>query len=307
MLPAFFTYIAWVAVCHHPEGAPIRTLWERGPRRARAVLADGRAWLPAALTAGLAFLVPFGLCSMLLLWHNAARWGNPFDNGYGVESFSTPLEAGLYGLLLSPGRSLFLYAPLTALAVAAWPAFWRRQPATATLYAAVVLITVVQYACWWGWWGGWCWGPRYLLPILPFAFLALGPALERSRLARFAAWPLAALGFDVSLLGALIDFHPYMIELTERFGLEVHAFSQPRLSPILAHAEYLRAGRYISVATFDMQRFGFGPVAAQFFPLFVAALFAAGLWLLLRRPAAQRGRTPAGVTPSSPDSLVEPA
>ncbi len=188
----------------------------------------------------------------------------------------------------------------------AWPAFWRRQPATATLYAAVVLTTLVQYARWWGWWGGWCWGPRFLVPTLPFLVLALGPTLQRSLFARFATWPLAVLGFGVSLLGSLIDFNTYLLAVNPR-GNMAQTYSELASSPILAHAQYLFAGRHSGVGGSEMERLGFGPVAAWLFPLFVAALFAAGLWLLLRRPAAQRGRTPAGVTPSSPDSLVEPA
>jgi hypothetical protein len=53
----------------------------------------------------------------LVIGYNLARFGSPLASGYGDETsaFTTPLLTGLTGLLLSPGKSLFLYAPVAAI------------------------------------------------------------------------------------------------------------------------------------------------------------------------------------------------
>jgi hypothetical protein len=278
LLPPFLLYALWAAL-PHPEGAPLRALAARIRGGAPGARADGPSPWVAAPAAGLAFLAPFGACVALLLWHNAVRYGHPLDGGYADEGFNTQLRDGLFGLLLSPGKSLFLYVPLAALAPVAWPRFWRRQPATATLFAALFAITLVQYALWWAWWGGWCWGPRFLVPTLPFLVLGLGPLLRESRLARDTAWPLAAVGLGMALLGTLVDINPHL-DLVTRWVGEPDAYFWPGLSPILAHARSLAAGEYLTPAVVSLRGFGFGLRDALLFHALVAALLGAALALL---------------------------
>jgi hypothetical protein len=52
--------------------------------------------------------VPF---LMLWAWYNSVRFGVPWKAGYGgVLRFNHSFVAGLYGLLISPGKGLLLYA-----------------------------------------------------------------------------------------------------------------------------------------------------------------------------------------------------
>ncbi|MCX7016254.1 MAG: hypothetical protein NTW86_27465 [Candidatus Sumerlaeota bacterium] len=100
--------------------------------------------------------------------------------GYGdVPTFATPLAVGLFGLLLSPGKSVFVYSPLLLVAVAGFPAFLRESPRAARLALALTLIFLVVYAQWFAWAGGTCWGPRFLLPLTPLALLGALPILKR--------------------------------------------------------------------------------------------------------------------------------
>src|SRR5438876_11756783 len=46
-----------------------------------------------------------------LLAYNDLAFGSPLGQGYGVKSFATPIQTGLYGLLLCPSRGLFVYTP----------------------------------------------------------------------------------------------------------------------------------------------------------------------------------------------------
>jgi hypothetical protein len=99
------------------------------PAFAVAVLVrDGKAALRAA----------FFLCAtsaigvVALLAHNALLFGGPFEFGYPaaaegakrLNTFDTPLVTGLYGFLLSPGKSMFVFAPPLILALAGLRRLW---------------------------------------------------------------------------------------------------------------------------------------------------------------------------------------
>lgn len=111
-------------------------------RRDWRLLAGRIAWLGAPLAVALSFW----------LWYNFIRFGNPFETGnLGTDpdldqyfAFGQSI-VGIRGLLFSPGRSLFIYAPLTFAGVLAFPAFARRDRSTAVLFAAIFVSLLVLY------------------------------------------------------------------------------------------------------------------------------------------------------------------
>jgi hypothetical protein len=279
LVPAFALYTL-AATTRHAEGAPLARALS-SMRRLPAPSVTLRAWLPRGLAAALAFGLPFAACLALLLWHNNARFGDPFDNGYAGESFSTPLLKGATGLLFSPGKGLFVYAPILILACVGWPRFWKQNRAAAALCAAVPLIVLLTYARWWTWWGGWCWGPRFLVPALPFLILGLGPLLRSSHWARVAAIPLALAGVLIALVGVLVDATPHAAALSSpSLAAEERAYFDPGRTPIEAHARFLLHGEHQTVATFDLERIGLSPATASLFPVMVVVLFLVGVTLL---------------------------
>jgi hypothetical protein len=154
----------------------------------------------------------------LLLWYNLARFGAPLASGYGSEAalFTTPLLVGLQGLLLSPGKSVLLYAPPLLLALPGAAALWRRgERAVVLLCLGLFLSHLLLYARWGEWQGGGVWGPRFLLPVVaPLLVLAAGlwPRAARPRPALLAGVALLALlGFAGNLGGALLNFGTYVV------------------------------------------------------------------------------------------------
>lgn len=138
-----------------------------------ACWAKPRPWLNAVL-----WLAPISLACGFLGWVNYERFGFIFSSGYSDQpegiAFSTPLLEGLHGLLLSPGRSLFLYGPALVLAPYGWVrlARSRRRIVLGTVLAGVPFLLAM--ASWQNWEGGWCWGPRHIYQLTPLLALGIG-------------------------------------------------------------------------------------------------------------------------------------
>jgi hypothetical protein len=173
----------------------------------------------------------------LVIGYNLARFGVPLASGYGDEAsaFTTPLLTGLTGLLLSPGKSLFLYAPVAALALAGAPLLWQRWRLETTLLLLLVIVHVVLYARWHAWDGGGVWGPRLLLPIVPLLALLAAPVFER---AASGGWALRmvvgivlAFGTINALAGVLVNPAIYL-----NMGIPRRLiYFDGAYSPLLAH------------------------------------------------------------------------
>jgi hypothetical protein len=184
-----------------------------------ACYADG--WRPtraqAMLLAGLA------LPALLLAWYNLARFGSPFDFGYGripsgedglvtdepwfSHGLISPLyiPRHLYAILLQSfewvnnapflrpnltGLALTLSAPFLFLAAAAWRVR-ERQPLVPVALVSVALILLPDVMH--GSWGFAQFGYRFALDAIPLLVLLLGWAYRE----RASAWLVAAVAIGV--------------------------------------------------------------------------------------------------------------
>ena len=201
-----------------------------------------RRWITPILLFGLPVLAAL----LITGWYNWLRFGSPLTTGYlPEERFATPFFEGLYGLTLSPGKGLFWYNPFLFAAVAAWPAFLRRNRAAALVAAAIVLANLAFYAPWYLWWAGHAWGPRFLVTMLPFAALPLAPAMESAWRQRRTLGVALGLLFLVSVavqaLGVAVDFNLYLEEIHAELGLYHPAtLFTITYSPLLRQISYLR-------------------------------------------------------------------
>jgi len=97
-----------------------------------------------------------------------------------------PLLRGLFSLLLSPGKSLFVYSPLLLLALPGTLLLLRRRGCEAILLLALAAGNVALFACWYDWGVGVSWGPRFLVPLVPLLLVVQMPWLEEHVVARAA-------------------------------------------------------------------------------------------------------------------------
>jgi len=122
--------------------------------------------------------------------------------GFGGNIFQ-----GVAGLLFSPGRGLFVFAPVTILAVAGATRAVRRKDTLMVAAACGVVATVLFYGKFSVWWGGWTFGPRYLTEVMPLVALLWYPLFWPPSLVKSARWrvafiSLAAASVFVQFLGA---------------------------------------------------------------------------------------------------------
>jgi len=150
----------------------------------------GRGW-PASTI--LAFLAG-GLGPLfMLLFYNYMAYGSPLEMGYAhhtiprfreVHSSQNPLGIRapkwelVLPLLWGEYRGLLVYAPVLALAPLGWLGLKRRGRGAMVLASVAICLAIfVVNLSYPEWTGGWCTGPRFLVPLLPFGMIGVMGAL----------------------------------------------------------------------------------------------------------------------------------
>ncbi|MBN2576465.1 MAG: hypothetical protein JXP73_18020 [Deltaproteobacteria bacterium] len=195
-------------------GAGLFLVWEL--RR------NWRALLLVSLVS-LASAVPFGA---IYLWYNYIRWGSIYFTGYGLVfagsaiatggaapavpvmiPHETPL-VGLWGMFMSPGKSVFLYSPPLVASLLGFLRFFRRFRHIVLAMILTILPCLYVHAQMISWAGDYAWGPRYLtfalaVLLLPAGFLLEDVLANASKLRR---WLGAAALTLCLLLGAFVTY-----------------------------------------------------------------------------------------------------
>lgn len=130
-----------------------------------------RDWLLNAMVLGSGVLVLAG--------YNVWRYGTVIQTGYAEQTgFALQLD-GLMGFLASPGRSIIYFMPIAvfmSLSISNIIKSWNTL-LMGTLFGMAVFFIV--HAMWREWHGGWTYGPRLLIPIIPFVILVVAPYLTQ--------------------------------------------------------------------------------------------------------------------------------
>lgn len=173
-------------------------------------------WLLAGLVGLAPLLVALG-------WFNYARFNDAFETGYAIAyangyggrgMFATPLWTGLNGMLLSPGKSVFVYNPILLLAVIGWPLLLRKHAGLAWVVLTTFAAMLLFHARFTVWAGDLTWGPRYLASVLGFAMLGLVPLVPRS------SAPPRRFAFGALLIVAGVSVVIQLASVTYSLGLE---------------------------------------------------------------------------------------
>jgi hypothetical protein len=161
---------------------------------------------------------------------NSMRFGSVFETGYGAEasSFDTPLLEGLAGQLVSPGKGLLWFCPAVLLGLAGFRGLWRRAPLVAGTIVGGSLLLLVVTSKYYQWHGGGCWGPRFLVPLLPLWLLPVAEVFSRwgtfDGVRRALVVALVALSLASAALPILVPFDRHVVDVNlepERFAASV--------------------------------------------------------------------------------------
>jgi hypothetical protein len=155
------------------------------------------------------FTIPFVLVTCLVAWLNMARFGNPLESGYGSEAHrfipsqvwhTVPLLIG------SLDKGLLIFCPILILGVFGWKKFITRYRPEALLCGGLVVENLILIGAWYGWDGGWSWGPRFLIPVIPFWLLpaAFWIPKRQSRATLGIVALLTLISFLVQIPGVLV-------------------------------------------------------------------------------------------------------
>ncbi|HWX23955.1 MAG TPA: hypothetical protein VN083_02895, partial [Vicinamibacteria bacterium] len=171
-------------------------------------------------------------------FYDTYYFGSPWSQGFSgsLARFDEPWGLGQLGLLVSPGKGLFVFTPLALVAVAGLVrAFLRGERLLAGTLGAASLAHLLLIGRWSEWHGGESFGPRMMTDVLPLLFFFLPEGL-----ALLGKLGLLLAGFSVfvQVLGAFA-FDDYR---WERLYQRPPAPGHPELwslaeSPILYYAE----------------------------------------------------------------------
>ncbi|MBI2834819.1 MAG: polysaccharide biosynthesis C-terminal domain-containing protein [Acidobacteria bacterium] len=170
------------------------------------------------------------IAGAIALAYNHARFGHPFDTGYLRDDSSRlggSVLAGLSGLLLSPHASLFVYTPIAIIGVVALIDMFKRDRATAALFAATTVACLLLYASLSEWAGGRSYGPRYLVPLLPYVCLPLASWLTRDArpFRKRLVTAAAVISIAVQIPAVIVDFSKVRVEYARQIGPAAFAAS----------------------------------------------------------------------------------
>lgn len=177
-------------------------------------------------------------------WYNHLRTGffhlSPVqtDEKYKlINSLDGNIFVGLQGLLFSPGKSIFVYAPLLLLSLFLFKKFSREYQKEAMYVLFLTIAWFLLHSRLKSWYGAWGWGPRHLLPIIPILLLPFAVNIEyviRRISLNISTILLASFGFILNLASIISSWYWRIIlaKGANRLGDDVFIWSLPNSQPV---------------------------------------------------------------------------
>ncbi len=134
--------------------------------------------------------------------------GTPF-----WQQLTTPVQIGFPGVLISPGRGLFIFSPVLLWGIWGLKKYWDSRKEEAALIFINIFSIVIISSIWRYWHGGLSWGPRLLLPMVPFmgllAILGLRESISKS--GKYLFGLMLAAGILINVGGVALDWHLFHV------------------------------------------------------------------------------------------------
>ena len=165
------------------------------------------------------------------MYYNYARYGSLWLTGYhagvGIDAdlgWNPRIYQGIYGLLLSPAKSIFLYNPVLILSIIAARQFFRERRDSVIGFYIIVpfLFLLLFYSAWWSFCGECAWGPRFLFPAIPFLMIPAAVFIRDFRWKRTwvktTAVLIVSLSLIIQLVSIVVHFKHFYFVLSPYLG-----------------------------------------------------------------------------------------
>ncbi len=176
----------------------------------------------------------------ILIAYNTSIYGNPFMLGYahevsntfnegmaaGLMGIGTPHRSVLYHITFDPKFGLFWQSPVLLLAVVGYFMVIRRRLLwpEALLSAYAIGVMLLMNAGYYLWWGGHAFGPRLIIPALPFFIVPLAILPDLLEIPAVLLGAMSIGQMLIPLLGAVqpaVDFKQRL----NSFTVDGHPFN----------------------------------------------------------------------------------
>lgn len=177
------------------------------------ILANNRSSIKRALSSIAAFLSFIIIAVCLHLLFNYMRFHNIFEFGYGVEGgmfYLSGIKNNIPKLLYYLDKGIFIYNPVLILSAAGYFVFFRYFLREAALFLSIIILNLVTTSMWHMWYGGWCWGPRFLVPVLALWLLPLYIFISKKGITRYITAIFLLASITVQLLSVFagnLEYH----------------------------------------------------------------------------------------------------
>jgi hypothetical protein len=121
---------------------------------------------------------------------------------------SNPVLMNIFGMFFSPGVGLFVFSPILVSVFVGFFDFYKKHKTDSFLFLGFISTFLYTFGTGEYWHGLNGWGPRYLLPIIPFFLIPIAFSLEkRGTVFKLLLIILGGLGFFINLVYLLQDTH----------------------------------------------------------------------------------------------------
>jgi len=185
-------------------------------------------------------IIIFGAAVMMLLNHSI--YGKYLSSGgYNMAGGakrilqSAHFLKGIYYYLFSTGKGFFLYNLPVFLALLAVGRVMKERRKEGMLFLLIFIVNVVFYAKSFRRGSLFSWGPRYLLPSVPFMVLLAGYCVDRCKgvISKVFISLIAFTGFLIMLPCMFVNQSKFYFFVVEKLGLNEYMINfVPDLSPI---------------------------------------------------------------------------
>jgi 4-amino-4-deoxy-L-arabinose transferase-like glycosyltransferase len=261
-------------------------------------------WMPqrhsfgATLAAVTAWSVPIMVSFAIVAAFDYLRFGSATDMGFGPHwemkqmsfIFSNPLYVGIYGFLFSPGKSLFWYAPILAPALYGGNVLWKKYPEMTVVLGTLGGTYLRFYSKFFQRFGGGCWGPRFMVQMLPFLMIGFAALIDQGL--GLIGWIViattTALSFFIQVTSVLVSYIPYLAVMAKSPESFDRCLWVPAYSPVIVQAEELLQHKYANDLAYNtypskfLFRFQLGALIVSL------VVFGGGIYLFYRSYVAAR-------------------